>query len=116
MRKEWLLPRESGDEVNPQKASSGSQFYIVQGKIFTDAGLDSVEIYRLKGKKIPENQRAVYKTIGGTPHLDQNYTIFGKVVKGLNVLDSIANMQTNRQGIDRPLQDIKIIKARLIRR
>ncbi len=106
----------SGDEVNPQKASSGSQFYIVQGKIYTDAGLDSVETYRLKGKKIPENQRVVYKTIGGTPHLDQNYTIFGKVVKGLDVLDSIAGVQTNRQGIDRPLQDIKIIKARLIKR
>ena len=106
----------TGDDINPQKASSGSQFYIVQGKIFTDAGLDSVETYRLKGRKIPDNQRAVYKTIGGTPHLDQNYTIFGKVVKGMDVLDSIAIVPTNRQGVDRPLQDVRIIKARLVKR
>lgn len=106
----------SSDDVNPQKASNGSQFYIVQGKVFTDAGLDSVETYRLKGKKIPDNQRAVYKTIGGAPHLDQNYTVFGKVVKGMDVLDSIALTQTNRQFGDRPVQDIKIIKARLIKR
>ena len=71
--------RES-DDTNPAKASSGSQFYIVQGKIFSDASLDSVEINRLKGRKIPEAHRQVYKTIGGAPHLDQNYTIFGQVV------------------------------------
>ncbi len=53
---------------NPEKARSGSQFYIVQGKIFTDAGLDSVEIFRLGGRKIPSEQREVYKKIGGTPH------------------------------------------------
>jgi len=105
----------TGDEVNPQKASSGSQFYIVQGKIFTDAGLDSVETYRLKGRKIPDDQRQVYKTIGGTPHLDQNYTVFGRVVKGMDVLDSIAFTPTNRQ-TDRPLTDVKIIKARLVKR
>jgi len=105
----------TGDEVNPQKASSGSQFYIVQGKIFTDAGLDSVETYRLKGRKIPADQRQVYKTIGGTPHLDQNYTVFGRVVKGMDVLDSIAFTPTNRQ-TDRPLTDVKIIKARLVKR
>jgi len=105
----------SSDDVNPQKASSGSQFYIVQGKIFTDAGLDSVETYRLKGRKIPPEQRSVYKTVGGTPHLDQNYTVFGVVVKGLNVVDSIAFTPTNRQS-DRPRADVKIIKARLIKR
>ena len=105
----------SGDVVNPQKASSGSQFYIVQGKIFTDAGLDSVETYRLKGRKIPADQRQVYKTIGGTPHLDQNYTVFGRVVRGMNVLDSIAFTPTNRQ-TDRPVTDVKIVKARLVRR
>src|SRR4029078_6803551 len=52
-----------GDNVNPQKASSGSQFYIVQGKIFSDAGLDSTEKFRLNGRKIPPEQREVYKTI-----------------------------------------------------
>jgi cyclophilin family peptidyl-prolyl cis-trans isomerase len=102
---------------NPEKASSGSQFYIVQGKIFTDAGLDSVETFRLGGRKIPGEQRAVYKTLGGTPHLDQNYTVFGEVVKGLNVVDKIAAAQTSKgQDRDRPLEDVRIIKAKLIKR
>lgn len=102
---------------NPEKASSGSQFYIVQGRIFTDAGLDSIETFRLNGRKIPVEQREVYKTIGGTPHLDQNYTVFGEVVKGLDVVDKIAEVQTSKgQDRDRPLQDVRILKAKLIRR
>ena len=104
-----------GDDVNPQKASSGSQFYIVQGKIFTDAGLDSVETIRLK-RKIPQEHREVYKTVGGTPHLDQNYTVFGAVVRGLNVIDSIASTATNRQLGDRPVLNVRIVKARMVRR
>jgi len=102
---------------NPEKASSGSQFYIVQGKVFTDAGLDSTETYRLGGRKIPADQRAVYKTIGGTPHLDQNYTVFGEVVRGLDVVDKIAAVQTSKAADrDRPLQDVILIKAKLIKR
>lgn len=107
----------TGDNINPQKASSGSQFYIVQGKIFTDAGLDSVEIFRLNGRKIPVEQREVYKSIGGTPHLDQGYTVFGEVLKGLDVIDEIAAAQTSKaQDRDRPLKDIRIIKTKLIKR
>jgi cyclophilin family peptidyl-prolyl cis-trans isomerase len=102
---------------NPEKASSGSQFYIVQGKIFTDAGLDSLETFRLNGRKIPVEQRQVYKTLGGTPHLDQNYTVFGEVVKGLNVVDKIAAVETSKGAdLNRPLTDVKIIKAKLIKR
>jgi cyclophilin family peptidyl-prolyl cis-trans isomerase len=105
-----------GDNVNPLKASSGSQFYITQGKVFSEAGLDSVEMYRLK-RKIPADQRAVYKTIGGTPHLDQNYTVFGEVVKGMEVIDKIAAVPTSKGADrDRPLDDVVIIEMKLIKR
>jgi len=116
-KKGALAAARTGDNVNPSKASSGSQFYIAQGKVFTDAGLDSVETFRLNGRKIPADQREVYKTIGGIPHLDQGYTVYGEVVKGLDVLDKIAAVQTSRgQDRDRPLQDVRIIKAKLIKR
>jgi len=105
-----------GDDVNPQKASSGSQFYIVQGKVFSPAGLDSVEQFRLKGRKIPADQRAVYQTIGGAPHLDQSYTVFGEVIRGMEVVDSIAAVPTSGRPDDRPLQDVRILKMRLVNR
>jgi len=102
---------------NPQKASSGSQFYIVQGKVFTDEDLDKVEITRLGGRKIPADQREVYKTLGGTPHLDQNYTVFGELISGFDVLDKIAAVPTNKTTApDRPETDVKIISASLIKR
>ena len=116
-KKGVIAAARSGDNVNPTKASNGSQFYITQGKVFTDAGLDSVERFRLNGRKIPAEQREVYKTIGGTPHLDQGYTVYGEVVKGLEVVDKIAAVQTSKaQDRDRPLQDVRIIKAKLIKR
>ena len=116
-KKGVLAAAREGDGVNPEKRSSATQFYIVQGKTFTDAGLDSVETYRLKGRKIPSDQRALYKTIGGTPHLDQNYTVFGEVIKGLNVVDSIAAVPTSKAADrDRPIADVRIVKARLVKR
>jgi cyclophilin family peptidyl-prolyl cis-trans isomerase len=106
----------TGDDVNPARASSGSQFYIVEGKRFTDAGLDSVEKFRLKGRKIPMDQRSVYRQLGGAPHLDQQYTVFGEVVKGMDIVDSIAAVKTSGPPLDRPVAEVRILKMRLIRR
>src|SRR5688500_8398590 len=87
--------------TNPEKASSGSQFYITQAKVYTDASLDSVETLQLNGRTIPAYQIEVYKTLCGVSHLDQNYTVFGEVVKGLNVVDSIAAQPTSKTPPDR---------------
>lgn len=91
---------------NPEKASSASQFYIVQGKKYTDAELDAVEKGRLAGKKIPTEQREIYKTIGGTPFLDQTYTVYGEVVKGLEMVDKIAELPVGAG--NRPVEDVKM--------
>jgi len=111
-----LAAARESDDINPQKSSSGSQFYIVQGKKYTDSLLDSVEIKRLK-RKIPESQREVYKTLGGAPFLDQNYSIFGEVVNGMETVDKIAAEPTsNGEDLDRPLRDVRILHAKLIKR
>lgn len=91
---------------NPEKASSASQFYLVQGKVYTDAELDAVEKGRLAGKKIPAEQREIYKTIGGTPFLDQTYTVYGEVVKGLEMVDKIADLPVG--AANRPVEDVKM--------
>ncbi|MBA2250032.1 MAG: peptidylprolyl isomerase [Chitinophagaceae bacterium] len=103
-KKGALAAAREGDDVNPSKASSSSQFYIVQGKRFTDAQIDKVE----KDKKISisANHRQVYKTLGGTPHLDMNYTVFGEVESGLNVIDKIASAKGDSN--NRPLEDIRM--------
>jgi cyclophilin family peptidyl-prolyl cis-trans isomerase len=116
-KKGVIAAARTGDEINPEKASSSCQFYIAQGKIFTDAGLDSVETYRLNGKKIPPAWREVYKTTGGIPHLDQNYTVYGEVVSGLDVVDKIAAVQTSKaRDRDRPIENIRIVSTKLIKR
>jgi cyclophilin family peptidyl-prolyl cis-trans isomerase len=154
---------------NPARASSSTQFYIVQGRVYASDSLikvqekringwlamnrvendsankvlvdrraelygnytdsDSTELKSISDKLnelakineentspyvIPDDQREVYRTIGGTPHLDQNYTVFGEVVSGLDVIDKIAAVETNEN--DRPRMDIKIISTKLIER
>jgi cyclophilin family peptidyl-prolyl cis-trans isomerase len=93
-------------DTNAAKASSASQFYLVQGKTFTDAQLDMIETQRLQGRKIPVEHRQVYKTLGGTPHLDQNYTVYGEVIQGLEMVDRIAAVKTSKG--DRPETDVKM--------
>jgi len=91
---------------NPSKASSASQFYLVQGKKFTDEELDKTRMNRMNGRLIPDSQRAIYKTLGGTPHLDGNYTVYGEIVQGLAMVDTIASVVTSAS--NRPSDDISM--------
>jgi cyclophilin family peptidyl-prolyl cis-trans isomerase len=91
---------------NPEKKSSACQFYIVQGKTYNDSDLE-VQLKRMAGTRMPTpTQRETYKTLGGTPHLDGNYTVFGQIISGLAVLDSIAHQP--KDPADRPLKDIRM--------
>lgn len=112
-KKGALCAARESDDVNPLKASSGSQFYLVQGKVFNDDQLNTLEQKRLKFK-LPEWQRQVYKTVGGAPHLDRNYTVFGEIVEGLDVVDKIAAVETGTN--DRPKQDVRIEVSMLRKR
>lgn len=116
-KKGALAAAREGDNVNPKKESSGSQFYIVQGKVWTSGGLDTLEKTRLAGRKIPLEHRAVYMKEGGSPHLDQNYTVFGQLIKGYDLLDKIAAVPTSKGADrDRPINDVVIKKARMVKR
>jgi cyclophilin family peptidyl-prolyl cis-trans isomerase len=88
-----LAAARTADQVNPQRASSGCQFYIVQGTVLSDETLNSYE-QRLK-IKYNEEQRKVYTTVGGAPFLDGSYTVFGEVITGFDVIDKIAAVQTS---------------------
>lgn len=111
-KKGALASARQGDNTNPNRESNGSQFYIVQGSIFSDEQLDQMEI---AGSHIQftAEQRMLYKAIGGTPHLDYGYTVFGEVIDGLEVIDAIASEPTDN--MDRPLEDVKIIKISVLK-
>ncbi len=158
-----LAAARKGDFVNPEKKSSGCQFYIVQGKCFTDSELDmfeqnvdqvlqqqvfnavmqgsedSLKVLKQEGRmeeaevlrretylkaqkmvaeknpfKYSDEQRRYYKTFGGTPHLDAQYTVFGELVDGFNVLDEIAKVETN--SADRPKEDVVVLKMKIVKK
>lgn len=91
-KKGALAAARQGDHVNPKKASSGCQFYIVQGNVLTEA---HIQMYKQRyGLTFTEEQVEAYTTVGGTPHLDGEYTVFGEVVEGLDVIDKIAKVKT----------------------
>ncbi|WP_132431156.1 peptidylprolyl isomerase [Natronoflexus pectinivorans] len=154
-KKGALAAARQGDQVNPEKKSSGSQFYIVHGKVYSNEELDEMEHFMNERKsqqvfmkyaepyrneimqfqqtgdregferlmmeiseeagpeiealpriEIPQELREAYTTIGGVPHLDGEYTVFGEVVKGLEIIDKIAKVEVNQH--DRPVEDIKL--------
>jgi cyclophilin family peptidyl-prolyl cis-trans isomerase len=108
-KKGALAAARQGDAVNPMKKSSGSQFYIVQGSVYNEAQLEQYQRYVLQKNPdfaYTEEQKNIYKTIGGTPQLDMDYTVFGEVIQGLEVIDAIA-AQPTAMG-DRPATDVKM--------
>lgn len=116
-RRGVLAAAREGDDVNPTKASSASQFYIVWGTVYTKEQLAAFkEFYKRRtGRELaltPE-QEAVYTTIGGTPHLDGEYTVFGEVVDGLEVVEAIQNVACDEN--DRPVKDVRILKVEIIK-
>jgi peptidyl-prolyl cis-trans isomerase B (cyclophilin B) len=109
-KKGALAAARTGDNVNPKRMSSGSQFYIVQGRTFQRPQLQ--QMAQRGGFTYTEEQLKTYETVGGTPHLDMQYTVFGEVIEGLEVVDKIAAVQT-KPG-DRPVTDITM-KATLVK-
>ena len=107
-----LCAAREGDMVNPKKESSASQFYIVQGRVWNTEELDNLQ-KRMK-REISAEQRDVYTTIGGTPFLDGEYTVFGEVIEGMEVVDKIAAVKCDKN--DRPLEDVRIEKVIVIKK
>lgn len=105
-----LAAARTGDAINPEKKSSGSQFYIVQGKPVTNQMIEVLQAQ--KGITYTEEQKQQYINFGGTPFLDNEYTVFGQVIRGMEVIDKIANAPTGQS--DRPMEDV-IMKIKVIK-
>ena len=112
-RRGALAAAREGDMVNPEKASAGSQFYIVWGRIYDDEQLDRIQSRIGNRVLFTSDVREIYKTEGGTPHLDGAYTVFGHVTQGLEVVETIQKVATDEN--DRPIEDVRILSARVIK-
>ncbi|MCW3805089.1 peptidylprolyl isomerase [Plebeiibacterium marinum] len=96
---------------NPKDLTDGSQFYIVSGRVFNNEELNDIE--KERGIRFSPQQRKVYTTVGGAPHLDGEYVVFGEVTKGLDVVDRIASVKT--YAVDRPVEDIRVLKIEILK-
>lgn len=105
-----LCAARTSDDENPERASSGTQFYIVTGKFYTEMELDKME--KNDKKTFTPEERQAYMLEGGAPHLDNKYTVFGEVVKGMKTVDKIQFVETNEN--DRPLKNIKIKSMKIV--
>lgn len=110
-KKGSLAAARKGDAVNPNKESSGSQFYIVQGQVLTP---EQLNVYVSRGRHKPFTQQQIddYTTIGGTPHLDDAYTVFGEVIEGLEIIDKIASVPVDNY--NRPVEDVVITSIKVL--
>ena len=101
-KKGALAAARQGDAANPEKASSGSQFYLVQGRVLKPEELDILS--QRGAASFTEESTEIYTSLGGTPHLDGSYTVFGEVIEGLEIIDIIASMPCD--AYNRPLEDV----------
>ena len=111
-KKGALAAARLGDQANPKKESSGSQFYIVTGKVWTNNELNQMESTNTH-PKFTDEQRQIYTTIGGYPPLDYNYTVFGEVTEGVEIAEKIGLVKRDRS--DRPLDDVKILSITILK-
>ena len=117
-RRGVLAAAREPDEANPYRESSACHFYLAWGKKFTDEELDKMQqrldtLYGYRVKLTPE-MRTAYKNVGGIPHLDGGYTVFGEIVEGLDILEKIQQTPTDKN--DRPIDDQRILKAYVMKK